>query len=633
MPPSTRFLCPLLFTLLTLLSRFRPVHGAITQQVISTEVSSITNMAIDPLDGRIFVTKQTGSVAILSPSGALLNGNAISLSVNSDGERGLLGLAFSPTYATDRLIYFYYTVPSPLHNRVSRFKVNGDSIDKGSEQIILDLDGLSAANNHNGGSIHFSAGGKLYIGVGENADKSNSQKMTNLLGKMLRINADGTIPTDNPFYSTASGKNRAIWALGFRNPFTFNIHPNGRIFVNDVGESTYEEIDDLQMGRNYGWPNSEGPTSNSAYVTPFYAYNRDDSNVCSISGGAFYTGTNLPTTFRDSYLFGDYCGGWIKSIKLSTKVVTTLQSGLGSMIAIATLPNGVVLYATRNKIGKLWDNSSPTTTTTTTKPTTTTTLTTPTTTTTTIRLTTTTTTIRPTTTTTTIRPTTTTTTIRPTTTTTSSSTIETATQTTMEISVPTYGTLFRQGDNILYADLTDLPESKMKWWIVHFQDGKAGEMVMPVTRGSRCGNFSVPSSFADRNSFYRIYHNYDNVKTVIRDVKPDHLIIGTTMMTMHVANRMGGSLVNGAIQLGSTGSVGDKYRLYESGTYVFVFKAQGTGSVRLLANADVKGTLAVSSADMKEYTITFKNSAGIYMMALQKLDGSVRVEWIKLQYA
>src|SRR5204862_1885066 len=130
------------------------------------------------------------------------------------GERGLLGIAFDPDFDTNHYVYVYYTATTPaVHNRVSRLTANGDVAVLGSETILLELENLNATN-HNGGSIHFGPDGKLYVAVGENAVSSNSQTLTNRLGKMLRINVDGTIPTDNPFYTTAIGVNRSIWAMG-----------------------------------------------------------------------------------------------------------------------------------------------------------------------------------------------------------------------------------------------------------------------------------------------------------------------------------------------------------------------------------------------------------------------------------
>ena len=123
-----------------------------------------------------------------------------------------------------------------MHNRISRFTANGDVAVAGSEVVILELDNLSSATNHNGGALAFGPDGKLYAVVGDNATGSNAQSMNNLLGKVLRLNKDGSIPADNPFFSSTTGRNRAIWALGLRNPFTFAFNPTGaELYVNDVG--------------------------------------------------------------------------------------------------------------------------------------------------------------------------------------------------------------------------------------------------------------------------------------------------------------------------------------------------------------------------------------------------------------
>src|SRR5207249_3015027 len=246
-----------------------------SETMVSGGLSSPTAMDFAP-DGRLFVCLQAGQLRVIK-NGTLLATPFLTVTVDSSGERGLLGVAFDPNFATNNFIYVYYTVPGdPAHNRVSRFTANGDVALAGSEFVVVDLDNLSGAGNHNGGAIHFGPDGKLYIAVGENANGANSQTLSNLLGKMLRINADGTIPTDNPFFNTATGNNRAIWALGLRNPFTFAFQPGtGRMFINDVGESTYEEINDGIAGSNYGWPITEGPTSNPAFRSPIYFYGHD----------------------------------------------------------------------------------------------------------------------------------------------------------------------------------------------------------------------------------------------------------------------------------------------------------------------------------------------------------------------
>jgi hypothetical protein len=135
----------------------------------------------------------------------------------------------------------------------------------------------------------------LYIAVGENATPSNAQTKTNLLGKILRVSPTGAIPTDNPFYSSASGKNRAIWALGLRNPFTFAVQPGtGRIFINDVGQNTTEEVDEGVAGANYGWPTTEGPTTDPRFDSPVYSY--PHGSECAITGGAFYNPSTGPVS-------------------------------------------------------------------------------------------------------------------------------------------------------------------------------------------------------------------------------------------------------------------------------------------------------------------------------------------------
>ena len=191
-------------------------------------------------DGRLFVCEQGGRLRVIK-NGTLLSAPFVTVTVSATGERGLLGVAFDPNFATNRYVYVYYTATLPaIHNRISRFTANGDVAVAGSETVILELDNLSGATNHNGGALAFGPDGKLYAAVGENAAGANAQSFSNLLGKILRINKDGTIPTDNPIFLTASGRNRAIWALGLRNPFTFAFKPGGaEMFINDVGENTW----------------------------------------------------------------------------------------------------------------------------------------------------------------------------------------------------------------------------------------------------------------------------------------------------------------------------------------------------------------------------------------------------------
>jgi glucose/arabinose dehydrogenase len=302
-------------------------------------------------DGRLFVCEQAGKLRVIK-NGALLPASFVSLAVDSAGERGLLGVAFDPNFATNNFLYLYYTVASaPIHNRISRFTANGDVVVPESELIIFELNNLSATN-HNGGAIHFGPDGKLFVGVGENAVGTNSQTLENLLGKILRINSDGTIPGDNPFVGSALDNNQAIWALGLRNPFTFAFQPGtGRIFINDVGETTWEEINDGIAGANYGWPNTEGPTSDPRFRSPVFAYTHGGGATtgCAIVGGAFYNPPiqQFPSEYLGDYFFADLCSGWIRRFDPSSGIATGFATGISNPVDLRVSSNGSLFYLAR----------------------------------------------------------------------------------------------------------------------------------------------------------------------------------------------------------------------------------------------------------------------------------------------
>lgn len=325
---------------------------------IASGLPNPTAMAFAP-DGRLFVCLQGGAVRVIK-NGALLPAPFVSLSVNSNGERGLLGIAFDPAFLTNPFVYLYYTTSTaPIHNRISRFTANGDVAAPGSETVLFELDNLTAATNHNGGAIHFAADGKLYVGVGENATPSNAQSLSNVLGKILRLNADGSIPSDNPFYNQTTGNARAIWALGLRNPFTFAFDPlSGRMFINDVGQNTFEEINDGIEGANYGWPDSEGPTSNPNHTGPLYHYSHGAGPFtgCSITGGTFYNPpvAQFPAQYAGLYFFGDFCSGWINTYNPVTEAVATFASGVSLGVDLQVGPEGSLYYLARGSGGALY---------------------------------------------------------------------------------------------------------------------------------------------------------------------------------------------------------------------------------------------------------------------------------------
>ena len=267
-------------------------------------------------DGRIFVCEQTGTLRVVK-QGKLLERPFVTLKVNSYWERGLIGVAVDPNFEKNKYVYVNYISPDPYpHHRIARFIADGDVAHEGSETILFEGDdqtklGGGVPAGHQGGAIHFGKDGKLYVAIGEQTAGTPSQQLESLLGKLLRLNADGTIPKDNPFFKSNKGKYRAIWALGLRNPFTFAIQSEtGRIFLNDVG-GNYEELNEGFAGANYGWPTVEhGPTTDQRFRGPIHWY-----PVSSITGGDFCPKAEsvnaFPNEYRGKYFFGDFMKGWI----------------------------------------------------------------------------------------------------------------------------------------------------------------------------------------------------------------------------------------------------------------------------------------------------------------------------------
>jgi glucose/arabinose dehydrogenase len=330
-----------------------------TQSQVVSGLTDPTDMEFAP-DGRLFVAEQAGRVRIVKPDGTLAKFLNISTKVDSSGERGLQALTFDPGFSTNRYVYLHYTKKAtsttPAHNRIVRVTANGNKIVSGSEKLIFRL-GNQTSDHHMGGAIDFGTDGKLYIATGDNETPTNAQQRTNLFGKMLRINKDGTIPTDNPFYPTASGNNRAIWALGLRNPFKFAVQPSkGTIFINDVGEDAWEEINEGAAGANYGWNIHEGPESNPQYVDPIFAYGHAGSDPattgCSITGGVFYNPTTVrfPSGYVDDYFFADFCGGWIRSFDPSSQEASGFAIGIeGRPVDLEVSKEGELYYLSRGR--------------------------------------------------------------------------------------------------------------------------------------------------------------------------------------------------------------------------------------------------------------------------------------------
>jgi glucose/arabinose dehydrogenase len=325
-----------------------------------TGITDPTALTIAP-DGRVFVAQQGGALRVIK-GGGLLAQPFIQFTVDSSGERGLLGVALDPAFRTNGFVYVYYTATTPtVHNRVSRITAAGDVAALGSEVVLVNLPTLDFTN-HNGGAIHFGPDGKLYVGVGENAHSERAAQLTNPFGKILRLNADGSFPTDNPFYDGNGPNWDGIWAYGFRNPFTFAFSGN-RLLANDVGQETWEEVDVVRSGRNYGWPTREGPcvtgsTTNcgpppGGLVNPIFSYKHGEG--CAITGAAFYNpprraAFKFPAAYLGDYFFADLCGGWMRTLqKPNYNSATPFLSPDAAVVPtdIAVAPDGSLWYTSR----------------------------------------------------------------------------------------------------------------------------------------------------------------------------------------------------------------------------------------------------------------------------------------------
>lgn len=313
-------------------------------------------------DGRVLVTIKSGRILLFKNNIHQTTPFLIIPNVDNWNERGLLCVVEDPNFSINGYIYVYYTYKNPSNNvsnnRVSRFTVTGDVANASTQLVLINFDNLSSVGWHNGGGLVFGADGKLYASTGENANTSNAQSFSNLLGKVLRINSDGSIPSDNPFYNTTTGRNRAIYALGFRNPFRLKFQPSsGKIYINDVGAGRAEEINELKSGRNYGWPGIEGRRSNQTppanYEDPIYAFGHSNG-VCSITGGAAYSPTTqaFPAQYKDKYFFMDYCAGWIRYVDPANNfAVSNFATGIDRPLDMAVDAGGSLYYIARGGIG------------------------------------------------------------------------------------------------------------------------------------------------------------------------------------------------------------------------------------------------------------------------------------------
>jgi len=341
---TTVFFITCLFCLFGFLSAHNLPPGFVIEENVISGLSQPTDLKIAS-DGRIFIAEKGGTIRIVE-NGIMLPQPFYTVLTQTPNERGLDGILLDPDFDNNGYVYLYYTLPFNAQNIVTRVTAVGNAVIPGSEIELIRFDDMFGAW-HNGGGMVFDTTGKLLIGTGDGNGQQWSQDMTKTLGKIIRINPDGTIPTDNPFYAQGTGNTRAIAAYGARNPYTMaRSELTGRIFFNDVGLSTFEEVNEYIPGKNYGWNSVEGPLGGGTppdqnYVDPIHAY--DHNFGCAIVGATFYEpDINLfPPEYYGQYFFMEYCEGKVMVMDPNTYVVTEFASDIADRYNnIETSPDG-----------------------------------------------------------------------------------------------------------------------------------------------------------------------------------------------------------------------------------------------------------------------------------------------------
>jgi glucose/arabinose dehydrogenase len=278
---------------------------------------------------RLFVVEQPGTIRVYE-QGALKAQPFLDIRdrVRFGGERGLLSVAFHPQYAENGRFFVNYTRQPDGATVIAEYRVsdNPNTAERGSERVMLVIE--QPFPNHNGGQLQFGPDGTLYIGMGDGGAAGDplghGQNLSTLLGALLRIDVDGrepyTLPTDNPFVGQAGARGE-IWAYGLRNPWRFSFDRcTGRLFLADVGQDRWEEVDLIEKGGNYGWNVMEGVhcfrppigCRTEGLELPIAEY--DHSLGCSITGGYVYRGTHI-LGLIGRYVFGDFCSGRIWALR------------------------------------------------------------------------------------------------------------------------------------------------------------------------------------------------------------------------------------------------------------------------------------------------------------------------------
>ena len=325
----------------------QPLAG-FTQTLLASGLPNPVVLAFAP-NGDLWIGCQGGSIRVLH-NGVLEPTPVITLTVDSTSELGLLGLAFDPNFATNGYFYVSYTAANKF-TRLSRFTAVSGIASASSEKVYIQ--GSQQQTNFGpGNDVMVGPDGKLWWSVGGNPYPwGNAQTLTNIYGKIIRLNLDGTVPADNPFLGVA-GAVPGIYAWGLRNPFRFTFLPDGRMMTADTGSSFWEEMDTIQPGADYGWPVVEGSCGSCGYANPVYAYGHlpnDGAESAILAYNGAGTSHPLPSSYDHTVFFGDYNRQDIEAVTFDPTYQTetsdtVFDTNAGTISDLIEGPDGSLYY-------------------------------------------------------------------------------------------------------------------------------------------------------------------------------------------------------------------------------------------------------------------------------------------------
>ena len=315
-------------------------------EVVAENLEIPWSMAFAP-DGRLFFTERPGRIGLIE-GGEVLPEPIGKLDVAQIAESGLLGLALHPSFPSDNRLYVQYTMfdSGRLKNRVSSFRFDGRTL---SQETVV-VDGIPGAQFHNGGRIRFGPDGKLYITTGDAGDLDAPQNLESLAGKILRVNPDGTIPDDNPFAGSP------VFSLGHRNPQGLDWHPaTGDLYISEHGPRAHDEVNLIEPGENYGWPDAFGEARDSRFVAPLI---QTGDTTWAPSGASFYRGDKL-SAWKSDLFIATLRGVHLRRIILSPPTYRQVEfheplfvGEFGRLRDVAEGPDGFLYICTNNRDGR-----------------------------------------------------------------------------------------------------------------------------------------------------------------------------------------------------------------------------------------------------------------------------------------